>query len=132
MTVQVVVQVVQAVLLLSGAVLTLLAAVGLLRLPDVLARSQAATKPQLVGLVLIILGVALAVGEPDESLALILVALFQLATAPVLAQLVGRAAYRAHAIRHEALLTDDLATALTSRRPDRDPHPDEGPDRGRG
>lgn len=102
-----VVEVVAAVALLAGAALALVAGLGLLRLPDVAARLQAATKPQVLGLVLVCAGVAPLL-HGSEAVALILVALFQLATAPVVAQLVGRSAYRAGHAR-DRLVADDLA-----------------------
>lgn len=105
------VDVLSAVLLLSGSLLTLLAAVGLLRLPDALARLQAATKPQVLGFVLVLAGIAPQLSESYLRLELLLVAVFQLATAPVLAQLVGRAAYRAGVHRGGGLVADELAEA---------------------
>ena len=56
-----VVDVVSACLMLLGALSCLLGAVGLVRLPDLPARLQAATKPQTLGLSLILLGAALRV-----------------------------------------------------------------------
>lgn len=97
-----------SVLLLTGALLAVLAAVGLLRLPDVGARLQAATKLQVLGLVLLGGGAAL-LSTAADALKVLLVVLFQAATAPVLAQLVGRAAHRARA--GEPLVRDDLREA---------------------
>jgi monovalent cation/proton antiporter MnhG/PhaG subunit len=53
--------VVAAVLMLVGALSCLLGAIGLVRLPDLPARLQAATKPQTLGLSLVLLGTALRV-----------------------------------------------------------------------
>lgn len=104
-----------AVCLLSGALSCLFGAIGLLTFPDVAARLQAATKPQTLGLILILVGTALRLDLRYAS-ALLLVGLFQMLTAPVLAQLVGRAAYRADSIRHDTLVTDDLAERLRNER----------------
>lgn len=82
-----------AVALLSGGLLAVVAGLGLLRLPDVASRLQAATKPQTLGLVLVSAGVAPFL-EGAGVWALALVVLFQFATAPISAQLAGRAAYR--------------------------------------
>ena len=46
---------------------------------------------------------------------LALVAVFQLATAPVAAQMVGRAAYRSGRVDRALLDTDELAGPLTGR-----------------
>ncbi|WP_083473278.1 MULTISPECIES: monovalent cation/H(+) antiporter subunit G [unclassified Frankia] len=101
-------QVICAVLLLVGSVFCVLGAWGLLRFPDVPSRLQAATKPQTVGLVAILLGSAVLL--PFRfAVGLLLVALLQLVTAPVIAQRVGRAAYRTGCFRHDLLVMDDLA-----------------------
>ena len=100
--------VLSAVLLLGGALSCLLGAVGLLRLPDLPARLQAATKPQTLGLVLVLLGTALRV-ELASAVTLVLVVLFQVITAPVVSQIVGRAAYRSGGVAEEALVVDELA-----------------------
>lgn len=102
----VVVEVLAASALLSGGALTVVAGFGLLRLPDVAARLQAGTKPHVLGLLLICLGTAPLVSGPTQW-AIGLVALFQLTTAPGLAQIVGRAAYRSGAGR-DALVLDEL------------------------
>jgi multicomponent Na+:H+ antiporter subunit G len=103
--------VVSAVLLLAGALSCLLGAVGLLRLPDLPGRLQAATKPQTLGLLLILAGTAVRV-ELESAATLVLVALFQVITAPVISQLVGRAAYRDGMLRRDLLVADELARKM--------------------
>jgi multicomponent Na+:H+ antiporter subunit G len=100
--------VISAVLMLLGAVSCLLGAFGLVRLPDLPARMQAATKPQTLGLLLILAGTALRV-ELESAVTLVLVGLFQVITAPVVAQLLGRSAYRAGTVRRDLLVVDELA-----------------------
>jgi len=100
--------VVAAALMLLGALFCLLGAVGLVRLPDLPARLQAATKPQTLGLSLVLLGTALRV-ELASAVTLVLVVLFQVITAPVVSQIVGRAAYRSGGVAEEALVVDELA-----------------------
>jgi len=80
--------------LLVGAALSVTAAIGLLRFPDVLSRMHAATKPQVLGLLFTLLGVGLRVRTGLDVGMLLLVGAFQLLTAPVSAHLVGRAAHR--------------------------------------
>jgi multicomponent Na+:H+ antiporter subunit G len=104
-----VLDVVGAVLVVLGALLALAAAVGLLRLPDVLSRMHAATKPQTAGLVLVVLGTALLLRTSADVWMLLLVGAFQLITAPVTAHLVGRLAYRSGGVRPDLLHRDDLA-----------------------
>ncbi|MDL5155343.1 monovalent cation/H(+) antiporter subunit G [Actinomycetospora termitidis] len=98
-----------AVFLLLGALLALAAAIGLLRLPDVLSRMHAATKPQTAGLVLVVIGAALLLRTSVDTWMLVLVGAFQLITAPVTAHLVGRLAYRSGGVRPDLLHRDDLA-----------------------
>ncbi|NWJ74959.1 monovalent cation/H(+) antiporter subunit G [Pseudonocardia sp. ICBG1122] len=102
-----VLDVVSAALMLAGGLSCLLGALGLVRLPDLPARLQATTKPQTLGLLLILLGVAVNL-EFESSSTLILVVLFQVLTAPVISQVVGRSAYRSGAIDRDALVVDDL------------------------
>jgi multicomponent Na+:H+ antiporter subunit G len=97
--------------LLCGALLSLAAGLGLLRFPDLLSRMHAATKPQVLGLLLILTGTALRLGTVVDITTLVLVGAFQLATAPVAAHMVGRAAYRTGQFRRDVLVTDELAAA---------------------
>ena len=97
-----------AVLILGGALSCLLGAIGLLRLPDLPARLQAATKPQTLGLMLVLFGTALLL-DTQSAATLLLLVLFQVLTAPVVSQLVGRAAYRSEAVDRDALVVDEMA-----------------------
>ena len=97
-----------AVLLLAGVGLAVGAAVGLVRFPDVFSRMHAATKPSTLGLLLVTLGAALRVQDSGDAVALLLVAAFQLLTAPVAAHMIGRAAYRARAGALDDLVVDEL------------------------
>ncbi|PGX37475.1 Na+/H+ antiporter subunit G, partial [Priestia megaterium] len=82
------------VCLLGGALLAFAAGVGVLRFPDLLARMHAGTKPQVLGLVLVLVGLGLRLRDGGAVWALVLVAVFQMLTAPVAAHMVGRAGYR--------------------------------------
>ncbi len=88
-------EIVASVLILFGAVLTFLAAVGLVKFGDLLTRMHAATKPATLGLLLIVAGTAFVVPEVNTVAKLVLVVLLQFITAPVGAHLIGRAAFRA-------------------------------------
>lgn len=101
------------VLILFGAILCLSAAVGLLRFRDVPSRLHAATKPQVLGLVLICLAIALSqrtLGSILIGLALVTpIVLMQFATAPLSAHIVGRQAYRNGTTDERNLVVDELA-----------------------
>lgn len=112
MTVTAVLDVVAGVLLLAGALLSLIAAIGLLRFPDLLTRMHSATKPQVLGLLLVVLGLALRLREPSAIAILVLVAVFQMVTAPVASHMAGRASYRAGQVRKDLLVADELSDAL--------------------
>jgi multicomponent Na+:H+ antiporter subunit G len=103
---------VAAALLTLGCVLSLLAALGMVRLPDLLSRMHAATKPQVLGLALVLLGVALRLRDVRSLGLLALVLLFQLATTPIASHMVGRAAFRAGQVRRELLVVDDLSDVI--------------------
>lgn len=97
------------ILILIGALLCLTAAIGLLRFRDVPTRLHAATKPQVLGLILICLAVALSLRSWPVVAFLVPVVLIQLATAPLSAHMVGRQAYRNGTIDDSDLLADELA-----------------------
>jgi multicomponent Na+:H+ antiporter subunit G len=98
-----------------GAFLCLSAGVGLLRFPDVLARMHAGTKPQVLGVLLIMVGAAIRL-DGSVTWMLLLVALFQMLTAPVSAHMVSRVAYRRRHVRRDLLLVDELRTGESSDR----------------
>lgn len=104
--------IVGAALVVVGAFLCLSAAVGLVRFPDILTRMHAATKPQTLGLLVIVLGVAMSLRAPVALGVLFLVAVLQLMTAPVSAHMVARAAYRSNQIENGRITTDELAEDL--------------------
>ncbi len=104
-----------SVLLVLGALLALLAAVGLQRFDDVFARMHSATKPATLGLMLVLGGAAVVIQSPGAVSKLLLVVLLQFITAPVAAHLVGRAAYRAGTELSPDTIVDDVAAEFLSR-----------------
>ncbi|OUE26420.1 Na(+)/H(+) antiporter subunit G [Clavibacter michiganensis] len=104
--------VVSLVLLLLGGVLSVAAGVGLLRFPDPLARMHAATKPQILGVILVLLALALQSQSLSTIAMLVPVLLFQMLTAPVSAHMVGRAGYRLRHFLRDDLLVDELEEAI--------------------
>ncbi|MBU4213530.1 MAG: monovalent cation/H(+) antiporter subunit G [Actinobacteria bacterium] len=101
---------VSVVLLLGGAFLAFAAGVGVLRFPDLLSRMHAGTKPQVLGLILVLAGLALRLRSGGAVWALVLVVVFQLLTAPVGAHMVGRAGYRTGKVREDLLVVDELTS----------------------
>lgn len=103
-----VLDVIVAVLLVCGALMSLAAAVGLLRFPDLMSRMHAATKPQVLGLLLFLLAMAVQFRSWVLIPVLALCWIFQILTAPVSAHMVGRAGYRTKHLRRELLSMDEL------------------------
>jgi multicomponent Na+:H+ antiporter subunit G len=100
------------VCLLLGAFMCLAGAVGLVRFPDTLSRLHAATKPQTLGLILVLMGLAFTLRTWAALTTLVFVAATQFFTSPVTAQLVGRSAYRHRNVRKDLLIVDELSEAL--------------------
>jgi multicomponent Na+:H+ antiporter subunit G len=97
-----------AALVLGGSALALTAAIGVVRFPDTLSRMHAATKPQVLGLLLVLGGAAIRLrGNADVGM-IILAGMFTLITAPVVAHRVAQLAYREHNIREDLLTVDEL------------------------
>ena len=101
-----------AVCLLGGSFLSFAAGVGVVRFPDLLARMHAAAKPQVLGLLLMLVGLGLRLRDGPIIWMLVLVALFQMVTTPVAAHMVSRAGYRTGKVRRELLVVDELTRDL--------------------
>jgi multicomponent Na+:H+ antiporter subunit G len=86
--------VIAVVLLLTGAVLLVIAAWGVLALPDALARQHAATKAGTFALAIICAGATAAATDSAWTWRLLLILAFLLATLPVASHLLARAAVR--------------------------------------
>ncbi len=104
-----IVDVLASIALLLGCSLALVAGIGLLRFPDVLTRMHGATKPQTLGMVLVLVAIGLRAEDRSAIAILALVGLFALMTAPVSAHMLGRAAFRTGRVDRSALSRDDLA-----------------------
>ena len=81
------------ILLSVGAILIFIASVGILRMPDLYMRASAVTKASVLGVGLMLIGVIFyfqAFGVAMRALAILF---FVVATGPVGAHMIGRAAY---------------------------------------
>jgi multicomponent Na+:H+ antiporter subunit G len=88
-----VIDIVTAVLWLVGSAFALLAAVGVLRMPDVFTRMQASTKASTLGLGCLLLGAALQMGDLASFIRAASIGAFVLLTTPVAGHVIARAAY---------------------------------------
>lgn len=98
------------VLITAGALLVLIAGIGVIRFTDVYARMHAATKATTIGIALV--GVAAAISLDEARAKILLAIVFIFITAPAAAHLVGRASYRAEGIDVDLGAGDDLAAML--------------------
>lgn len=96
------------ILMYTGAVFLLLAAVGIFRFPDLYSRMQAATKGATLGIALMLLGVAVYFEELGVTTRALLVIVFFFLTAPVAAHMLGRAAYILGVPLWEGTIGDEL------------------------
>lgn len=94
--------------LLAGSLLSLTAAIGLVRFSDTLTRMHPAGKPQVVGLILVVIGAVISLRGSVDIWMLVLVAVFTTLTTPVIAYTVGRLAYREQRVRDGILVIDTL------------------------
>ncbi len=104
-----VVELLGLVLLTVGCFLAMTAGIAQLRFPDVAARAHAAAKPQVLGLVLVLCGVALTLRQTEVTTMAVMAILLQLATSPVGSHIVARSSYRYGHLDSDALAVDDLA-----------------------
>ena len=78
---------------LAGSVFALLAAVGVLRMPDVFTRMQASTKASTLGLGCLLIGAALQMADFGSLIRLASIGAFVLLTTPVAGHVIARASY---------------------------------------
>ncbi len=84
-------------LMVAGAVFSLLAAIGVLRFPDLFTRMHAASKAGTIGSGALLLALALHSGQSSVWIKSIAALAFFIATAPVSAHLLAKAARKAGA-----------------------------------
>lgn len=102
MSIQLFTDIISLIFILTGAVLSFSAAVGLVRFRDSMSRVHAITKPQTTGLILTVVGAIIRMlGHEDFDFSmrgdmgiLVLLIFFAMLTSPVTAQRVGRVSRR--------------------------------------
>lgn len=112
MTFDAVLDVLTVILVIAGALLSLLAGIGLMRFSDLLSRMHAGTKPQVLGLICVMLAVAIRNPGFAAVSSIVLVVGFQMLTVPISAHMVGRAGYRAAHVDNGRLMVDELSGAI--------------------
>ena len=101
-----------AALLLAGSAFMLIAALGLVRLPDLIIRMHAAAKAGGLGVGLGVSAVAVHFKEAEVITEAALVAAFLLLTAPVAAHLIARAAYLSGVPLWRGTIVDEMRSRV--------------------
>ncbi len=105
-----------AILFVSGGFFCLIAGIGIIRLNDVFSRMHAATKAGTLGLALICVGVMLTADSWLKVAEALFVFLFMIASNPVGAHLMGRAAFRTRSPVDPRTQRDDDAVMFEGQR----------------
>lgn len=100
-------------LILIGAAFTLIASIGLLRLPDLYTRMHAASKAGTLGSGVMLVALALFAFEDATSTRALAAIVFFLLTAPISAHLLAKAAYAAGYRMWSGSVHDDMAKTET-------------------
>lgn len=103
------IHVVVALMLVIGASFTLIAAVGIVRMPDVYMRLQVSTKGATLGAGVLLLAVAVFFGEFEIVVRALLIIAFIFLTTPISGHMLARAAYLVGVPLWERSVTDELA-----------------------
>src|SRR6188474_386350 len=101
------------VMWIAGSSFALLAAVGVLRMPDVFTRMQASTKASTLGLGCLLAGVALRNPESAFVVRAATIAAFMMLTTAVAAHVIARAAARSGAPIWKGTLVDERPRHMT-------------------
>lgn len=104
-----VIEIITSIFILIGVFLTLLSAVGVIRLPDVYSRMHAAGKSSTLGVVFLMLAVVFYfIPEGIINAKILLAILFVFMTAPLSSLIVNRSAYRIGVPLEKNSVQDDL------------------------
>lgn len=96
-----------AILWLAGSGFALLAALGVMRMPDVFTRMQASTKASTLGLGCLLIGAALEMGDFASFIRVASIGAFVFLTTPVAALVIARASYFAEIPLWEGTVLDE-------------------------
>lgn len=103
-----VLNIITCVLVVLGSFMSFSAGLGLLRFPDLMARLHAQSKPQTMGLLLLLIALALQQQEVGTVLLLIPIVVFQFVTTPAAGMVLARGGYRSRHYEDVPLHQDDL------------------------
>lgn len=109
-------EIVGAIFLVVGIFFIAVAAIGLIRMPDVYNRLHASSKALTFGVLGILIS-TIGLGGPELSIRSIMTGLFILLTAPIATTVIARAAYR----RNVPLAPQSILDEMPDRQPDSPP-----------
>ncbi len=118
--------IVASIFMITGATLTMIGGIGVIRFRDLMSRVHAAAKAPTLGLMLVAVGAAIEIGTFDAAVALVLVVVLQLLTSPVATHVLARASYGQVDMALDG--EDDLAAFLAARTESGSSDPDHDPD----
>lgn len=104
--------IVSGTLLIASGALSLAASIGLLRFPDLMSRLHAGSKPQILGLIFMMIAISIQQFHWGVITTLLLIVTLQMVTTPVGTHMVGRAGYRTKHLRRSMLYRDELSDAV--------------------
>jgi multicomponent Na+:H+ antiporter subunit G len=102
------VDVLTAALWIAGASFSLLAAIGIGRMPDVFTRMQTSTKASTLGLGCLLAGTAVQLSDTASIVRAASIGAFVMLTSPVAAHVIARAAYQADVPLWSGTVVDEL------------------------
>lgn len=101
-------EIISAILLITGCIFILISAIGIHRMPDVYMRLSSTTKASTFGVSLIALSLMIHFLSIDLVFRLILLIFLIFLTGPIAAHLIGRAAYRTDVKMWDKSVLDEM------------------------
>ena len=103
-------EIILGILIVLGALISIISAIGVIRLPDVYTRNHAASKGATLGVLLILFGAFMFywIFEGHMNSRILLGIIFVFITSPVAGHLISRAAYNSNVPQWEKSVRDDL------------------------
>lgn len=102
-------QVIGVLFILLGAAVTMVTAIGMVRLTGLFSRIHASAKPQVLGVILMCIGLSCVIQNTRVAATLFLVVILQIIAAPISAHILSRAAYRVGRVDMRFIISDDYA-----------------------
>lgn len=101
-------EIITSIFLVTGALFTLVAAVGVYRLPDLLMKMHASTKAGTLGAGLILVALMITFDDVGVTTRAFATIVFLVLTAPIAAHLIGRAGYVAGVDMWKGTIVDEM------------------------